>query len=255
MVTFSAKDTFLDIRNFLAGRFLGATRDEFFLDEIVKLIFCKYELKETDTTDMDTIELASLYQKTFKTVLETHEDIYQEKSCEIELDLISIKYIDAKFNDLDLFNLERDLIGDAYEIFMGDAIKGQSGQFFTSQNAAEGLVTMVAPNPKAKIVDPCCGAGGFLVASIRYWNKLNADYAKNNLYGVDKDERLTRLAKIHLACMGQNTKTIHCADSLVWDEKTLGNGDSEYDVLLSIILSLNKASKQSSPAGVDYQAA
>ena len=60
MVTFSAKDSFLDIRNFLAGRFLGATRDEFFLDEIIKLIFCKYELKDTDTNDIDDVELATL---------------------------------------------------------------------------------------------------------------------------------------------------------------------------------------------------
>lgn len=233
MVTFSAKDTFLDIRNFLAGRFLGATRDEFFLDETIKLIFCKYELKATDTNDIDDVELASLYRKTFKTVLEVHEDIYQEEAYEIELDPVSIKYIDAKLNELDLFNLERDLIGDAYEIFMGDAIKGQSGQFFTPQNAAEALVKMVSPDPNAKIVDPACGAGGFLVASIKYWNRLNVDYSKNNLYGVDKDSYLTRLAKIHLACMGQDTKTINCADSLVWDEKTLGKCNSKYDVVLT----------------------
>lgn len=233
MVTFSAKDTFLDIRNFLAGRFLGATRDEFFLDETIKLIFCKYELKDTNTNDMDDVELASLYRKIFKTVLEIHEGIYQEKTYEIELDPVSIKYIDAKFNDLDLFNLERDLIGDAYEIFMGDAIKGQSGQFFTPQNAAEALVKMVAPDPKAKIIDPACGAGGFLVASIKYWNGLNTDYVSKNLYGVDKDGYLTRLAKIHLACMGQNTKTINCADSLVWDEKILGKCTAKYDVVLT----------------------
>ena len=39
MEKFSAKNTFEDIRNFLAGRFMGATRDEFFLEEIIKLIF------------------------------------------------------------------------------------------------------------------------------------------------------------------------------------------------------------------------
>ena len=233
MVTFSAKDAFLDIRNFLAGRFLGATRDEFFLHEIIKLIFCKYDLKDTDTNDIDDVEPASLYRKTFKTVLEVHEDIYQEEAYEIELDPVSIKYIDAKLSELDLFNLERDLIGDAYEIFMGDAIKGQSGQFFTPQNAAEALVKMVSPDPNAKIVDPACGAGGFLVASIKYWNRLKLDYAKDNLYGVDKDGYLTRLAKIHLACMGQNTKTINCTDSLVWDEKTLGKCNSKYDVVLT----------------------
>ena len=233
MVTFSAKDTFLDIRNFLAGRFLGATRDEFFLDEIIKLIFCKYELKDTDTLNTNDVALASLYRKTFKTVLKHHKDIYQDESYEIELDPVSIKYIDTKLNEMDMFNLERDIIGDAYEIFMGDSIKGQSGQFFTPQNAAEALVKMTDPDPNSRVIDPACGAGGFLVATVKYWNKLSKTFAKDNLYGVDKDGYLTRLAKIHLACMGQITTSINCADSLVWDETSLGSRDAQYDVVLT----------------------
>ena len=233
MTTFSAKDTFIDIRNFLAGRFLGATRDEFFLDEIIKLIFCKYELRTENTTVIEDVDLASLYRKTFQTVLELHEDIYQDGTYEIELDPVSIKYIDAKLNELDLFNLERDIIGDAYEIFMGDAIKGQSGQFFTPQNAADALVKMIAPSPKSRVIDPACGAGGFLVATMKYWNKQNAKFSKDNLYGVDKDGYLTRLAKIHLACIGQVTNTVQCSDSLVWDEAVLGERDSQYDVVLT----------------------
>ena len=233
MTTFSDKDTFIDIRNFLAGRFLGATRDEFFLDEIIKLIFCKHELRTENTTVIEDVDLASLYRKTFQTVLELHEDIYQDGTYEIELDPVSIKYIDAKLNELDLFNLERDIIGDAYEIFMGDAIKGQSGQFFTPQNAADALVKMIAPSPKSRVIDPACGAGGFLVATMKYWNKQNAKFSKDNLYGVDKDGYLTRLAKIHLACIGQVTNTIQCSDSLVWDEAVLGERDSQYDVVLT----------------------
>lgn len=233
MVTFSAKDTFWDIRNFLAGRFLGATRDEFFLDEVIKLVFCKHELKCENTERVEDVDLASLYRKTFKIVLKHHEDIYQDETCEIELDPVSIKYIDSKLNQLDLFNLERDIIGDAYEIFMGDAIKGQSGQFFTPQNAAEALVKMVAPSPKSRIIDPACGSGGFLVAALKYWSKQNNKITDNSLYGVDKDNYLTRLAKVHLACMGQKTKTIRCADSLVWDENVLGKGESQYDVVLT----------------------
>lgn len=233
MVTFSAKNTFQDIRNFLAGRFMGATRDEFFLDETIKLIFCKYELKDTDTSEIADVDLASLYRKTFKTVVDLHEDIYEGDAFEIELDPVSIKYIDTKLNEIDMFNLERDIIGDAYEIFMGDAIKGQSGQFFTPQNAAEALVRMVAPGAKARVIDPTCGAGGFLVATTKYWNQANSKYSKDSLYGVDKDGYLTHLAKIHLACMGLNTRNIKCADSLVWDEPTLGERDSQYDVILT----------------------
>ncbi len=233
MINFSAKDTFLDIRNFLAGRFLGSTRDEFFLNETIKLIFCKHKLKSIKTKNIDDIELANLYRKTFKTVLELHRDIYDSISDEIELDPISIKYIDNKLNEIDLFNLERDIIGDAYEIFIGDTIKGQSGQFFTPQNAAEALVKMVNPDPHGKIIDPACGAGGFLVATIKYWNNINATFARENLYGIDKDEYLIQLAKIHLACMEQITHKIKCTDSLVWDEMVLGRCDSQYDVILT----------------------
>lgn len=233
MVTFSAKDTFLEIRNFLAGRFLGATRDEFFLEETIKLIFCKYELRDRNTAAMSGAALASLYRKTFKTVVELHRDIYPEESCVIELDPASVQFIDAKLNEMDLFHLERDIIGDAYEIFMGDAIKGQSGQFFTPQNAAEALVKLTAPAPNSRVIDPACGAGGFLIATINYWNNQNAAFCKDQLYGVDKDGYLTRLAKIHLACMGQKTTSIHCADSLLWDEAVLGRRDGQYDVVLT----------------------
>ena len=233
METFSAKNTFDDIRNFLAGRFMGATRDEFFLEEIIKLIFCKYEIGEIETSKLDDIELSSLYRKTFKSVITERNDIYEDEDCELELDPVSIKYVDSKLGEIDLFNMERDIIGDAYEIFMGDAIKGQSGQFFTPQNAAMALVEMIKPKRTNKVLDLTCGAGGFLVATTKYWIQNGIQPQGDNLYGVDKDGYLTRLAKIHLACMGQKSSNIKCADSLVWDEVTLGKREEAYDVILT----------------------
>ena len=233
MVTFSAKDTFNDIRNFLAGRFVGATRDEFLMDELIKLIFCKYEIGDIDTNEIEDIELAGIYRRTFKDVLQKHSDIYEKTGVELELDPISIKYVDTKLNSLDLTNLERDIVGDAYEIFMGDAIKGQAGQFFTPQNAAEALVRMIAPKNSDKVLDLTCGAGGFLVTTVKYWARKGIKIEKNKLYGVDKDSYLTKLAKIHLACLGQETKNIRCADSLIWDEELLGKGENAYDVILT----------------------
>lgn len=153
MDTFSAKSIFYDIRNFLAGRFVGATRDEFLLEEVVKLIFCKHMIADQSTVNMGYAELSSLYRKTFKSVLAEYPDIYTSDVVEIELDPVCIKYVDDKFNSIDINNLRRDVIGDAYEIFIGDAIKGQSGQFFTPQNAAKALVEMVEPRPNQRILD------------------------------------------------------------------------------------------------------
>ncbi|MBQ6106412.1 MAG: N-6 DNA methylase [Lachnospiraceae bacterium] len=232
METLSAKNAFDEIRNFLAGRFMGATRDEFFLEEIIKLVFCKYSLNGENTSQLSEISLSSLYRKTFKSVLLTHSDIYEGDNCEIELDPVSIKFVDDKLNSIDLNNLGRDIIGDAYEIFIGDAIKGQSGQFFTPQNAAEALVEMIQPQGDCKVLDLTCGAGGFLVATANYWSRNSIDNA-GLLYGVDKDNYLTRLAKIHLTCMNYDSKNIRCADSLVWDENLLGRRDEAYDIILT----------------------
>lgn len=228
MESFSCKKTFGEIRNYLAGRFLGATRDEFLLEEIVKLIFCKYTMHEGDTENLNEFALSSIYRKRFKEVLLKYPDIYSDDSIEIELDPVSIKYVDSKFNSIDFYNLSRDIIGDAYEIFIGDAIKGQSGQFFTPQNAAVALTKMVNPSSNCKILDLTCGAGGFLVAA-----KKHDGSCYSNLYGVDKDSYLVRLAKIHLACLGCETRNIQCADSLVWDTAVLGADQDAYDVILT----------------------
>jgi len=236
MEKFSAKQVFEDIRNYLAGRFVGATRDEFLLEEVVKLIFCKFHLAENDTAKIDEIELSGLYRRAFKQVLQQYSEIYSDPDAAIELDPISIKFVDSRLSTLDLDNIERDIIGDAYEIFMGDAVKGQSGQFFTPQNAATALVQMVSPKPDDKVLDLACGAGGFLVATYKYWKRLYSDVVSENarnLYGVDKDEYLTRLSKIHLACLARTTSNIFCADSLVWDETILGTSENTFDVILT----------------------
>ena len=233
MEEFSAKKIFKDIRNFLAGRFLGGTRDEFLLEELIKLIFCKYYLLDMDTESKSDVNLSSIYRKTFKTVIDKYEDIYEDKTVEIELDPISIKYIDSQLNTLNLNNLERDIIGDAYEVFIGEMIKGQSGQFFTPQNAAMALIKMIQPKVNDNILDLTCGAGGFLISTLKYWFQNKIHYTQTNLYGVDKDSYLARLAKIHLACMRQNTNNIKCCDSLIWDNNILNYDINKFDIILT----------------------
>lgn len=227
---FSAKQAFNNIRNFLAGRFVGATRDEFLLEEVIKLVFCKYLLKENTSVLNDT-ELSKLYRSKFHDIQKKHTDIFEEDD-EIQLDPISIKYVDTELNNLNIRNLNRDIIGDAYEIFIGEEIKGQSGQFFTPKNASDALVDIVQPKKDDKILDLACGAGSFLISSLSYIREKDSD-AVPKLYGIDKDNYLVRLAKIHLACMGQDTSNIKCADSLIWNESILGQRENYYDVVLT----------------------
>lgn len=236
MLSFSAKDVFVDIRNYLAGRFVGSTRDEFFLEEIVKLLFCKYEfIRDPQLYDKD--EISHSYRSCFRSVVSKFPEIF-DSNTEIELDSDSIKYVDDKTNVLDLQNMERDVIGDAYELFMGSAIKGQFGQFFTPKNAADLLVSFVAPKPEDTVLDLACGAGGFLTSAASYVHSNNPStdmraYAQKNLYGVDKDSFLARLGRIRLASLYETASNIFCADSLIWDKATLGEELNRFDVILT----------------------
>lgn len=235
---FSAKEIFKDIRNFLAGRFVGATRDEFLLNELIKMIFCKfYRKQQNEFVTSDMLELSNIYRKAFKDIKSSFSDIFN-KDEEIELDPVSIQYINSMLNKIDLRNIKRDPIGDAYEIFIGESIKGQSGQFFTPKNSAELLVNLIKPKPGDKVLDLACGAGGFIVAAIGYFYESGYTYkeiekAIENMYGVDKDEYLTKLAKTHIAALIGKTPNIFCADSLVWDKAILGESENVFDFIIT----------------------
>ena len=235
---FSAKEVFQDIRNFLAGRFVGATRDDTLLHELIKIIFChRISKKNNLLIPTDIIELSLFYRNLFEEIKNEFPQIFSQDE-QILLDPTSIDFVNEELEKIDIFNLKRDAIGDAYEIFMGDNIKGQSGQFFTPKNAADALVSIVEPKPSDKILDFACGAGGFLISVLKYYkerNYSNTDIIKslNNIYGIDKDEYLTRLAKIHIAAITDNVPNIKLADSLVWDLDILDNYPDDYDVILT----------------------
>lgn len=237
-ISFSAKPVFHDIRNFLAGRFLGATRDEFLLNELIKIILCKFHMRDENLISDEATELSSIYRKRFNSLVKKYKCLFKDDE-EIELDPISISYIHEKLNEIDLFNIERDPIGEAYEIFIGDVIKGQSGQFFTPKNAAQALIKMINPKPGDKLLDLACGAGGFLIAALIHYINSGATEEqiqhalRNNIYGIDKDEYLTNLAKIHIACLTGIVPNIKCADSIEWNKDILGEAENQYDVIVT----------------------
>lgn len=75
----------------------------------------------------------------------------------------------------------RQNLGDLYEQILNDLRSaGNSGEFYTPRAITQFMVEMINPQLKEIILDPACGTGGFLTASIDYLNKQ----AKN-----DKDKQ------------------------------------------------------------------
>ncbi len=228
------KRVYRDIRNFLAGRVVGATRDEALLDEVVKCLLCKAFLVNGNTPGEAHLALA--YRDAFDRL---RDELHGFDPGEpIRLDDEAIEFVDSRLAQLDLSTPTRDPLGDLYETFVGSAMRGQEGQFFTPQNAIELLVSIVDPKPGETVLDPASGAGGFLSSAARHLIGNGAD--RNDvakwLYGVEKDAYLASLAQRHVVVAAAAPAHIVCGDSLAWLDQygkplTLPEGD--YDVILT----------------------
>lgn len=259
------KNIFKAIRNFLAGNVVGATRDEVFAQQLINLIFCKlYDEKFTKPDDMVTFragvdeppqKIFKRIDTLFQNVKKNYDDVI-DPSDQILLDEYSLAYIVGELQQYCILESARDAVGDAFEVFIGHALKGAQGQFFTPRNVVKMVVEMVDPKPTDKIMDPACGSGGFLVESLRYiWEKAEKEYealgwplheieiekqkiAIRNLRGVDKDYFLSKVAKAYMALLGDGRGGIFCENSLEnlshWNKRAKDEIKQEYfDVILT----------------------
>lgn len=249
--THNLKSTFKAIRNYLAANTVGATRDEVLAQQLINIIFCKiYDEKFTEPEDIVTFraginenpdKVKERILDLFGKVKRKYKDVLDE-SDSITLDGNSITYVVGELQNYCLIEAERDVISDAFETFIGHALKGGQGQFFTPRNVIKMMVDILEPSEEDLIIDPACGSGGFLIESLRHvWRRLDAEgekyhwsknnlqeekmeFALNNIRGIDKDYFLSKVAKAYMAIVGDGKSGIFCEDSLKnpqeWNPKT-----------------------------------
>ena len=264
-VPHNLKVIFKTIRNHLAGNFTGATRDEELARELINLIFCKiYDEKFTAPEDIvdfrvgvgeNLKEVRNRILGIFSKVKTKYKAVI-DKSDVIKLDDQVIAYIVGELQNYCLVDSERDVVADAFEIFIGGALKGAQGQFFTPRNIVRLMVQIISPQPEELLIDPACGSGGFLVESLRHmWDVLDQrgedlgwsheatkeekiGVAMMGIKGVEKDNFLSKVAKAYMAIIGDGKGGIFCEDSLEkpskWKDKTRQDvGLGKFDVLLT----------------------
>lgn len=104
-----------------------------------------------------------------------------------------------------------DVVGAAYEVYVGTHLKGDRGQYFTHRLIVRLLVRLVDPRESDVILDPAMGSGGFLIASMRHVTQAvlkskRSAKAKNtavynvrrHLFGVDSSIKLVKVAKTNM---------------------------------------------------------
>jgi type I restriction enzyme M protein len=263
--THNLKATFKAIRNHLAANAVAMVRDEAIAQQLINLIFCKiYDERFTEPDDIVTFragvdeearEVKERILELFEKVKRKYKEVLDENDT-ITLDANSIAYVVGELQNYCLIEAERDIIADAFETFIGHALKGGQGQFFTPRNVVKMMVDILNPDDEDMIIDPACGSGGFLIEALRHvWRKLDAEGEKyhwnksnlqeekmevalNKIRGIDKDYFLAKVAKAYMAIIGDGKSGIFCEDSLDnpqnWSQSTRQKIDlDKFSVLLT----------------------
>ena len=139
---------------------------------------------------------------------------------------------------------QNQFLGDLFEGFLDDGVKQSEGQFFTPLPIIKFLVSslpleeIIRDNSEIpKAIDYACGAGHFLTeyasAIKEYIEKYKktpvSDYYKE-IYGIEKEYRLSKVSKVSAFMYGQDDIQIIYADALANNARIF---DSHFKVLIA----------------------
>lgn len=140
-----------------------------------------------------------------------------------------------RFERINLASIDEDLNGRMFEVFLNAAVRGKElGQYFTPRSLVD-FMTRISlydkedlSNPP-KIIDGSCGTAGFLIESMAYllsairndnrFNDKEKDKLRNKvcnecLYGIEANERVSRIARINMYLHGDGGSHIFHGDGL-----------------------------------------
>jgi type I restriction enzyme M protein len=166
----------------------------------------------------------------------------------IRLHAGTVKEAVRKLETFDLFGIDNDLNGRLFENFLSSTMRGEHlGQYFTPRSIVDLATALAKPTVELraehagrpiserahieKVIDACCGTGGFLIEVLKVMRDqigdlggltdedkkwMLSELANNSIYGIDaaREPPLARIARINMYLHGDGGSRIYAADSL-----------------------------------------
>jgi len=162
---------------------------------------------------------------------------------EITLSDRALAFMVNELAKYDMGRTEVDAKGAAYQEIVGTNLRGDRGQYFTPRGVVKLMVEILDPQPDERVLDPACGTGGFLVATLDYMMKRFGrdaglqpheidteaykqvldrltEYAQDYVFGADFDQFLVRASTMNFAMATNTSKydNIFHMDSLAFPD-------------------------------------
>ena len=147
------------------------------------------------------------------------------------------------FQLIENFSLSKsrsDVKGRAFQQVLGRAVRSGMGQYFTPAELCEMTVGIVQPHASQLILDPFCGSGHFLSESLRFVGQTTPtsgkqfhEFAFGKLHGIEKSDRMTRIAMTDMRLNGDGHSNIRCTDALLEFANYPDISPESFDVVLT----------------------
>lgn len=210
------------------------SRKEKLGSEMIRLLFCKiwdekydqekppkFKIGLRDSPD----DVKANIEELFKAVKnELVDDGVFDENEKIVIDAKSVMYVVGQLEQFSLTKTDKDIVGDAFEVFAESKFVGEKGEFFTPREVVKMCVRMIDPQPQERIFDPACGSGGFLIYALEHvWRTMDSSpkykgspdleaekkhVAEKYFCGIDKEIDLVKIAKAYMAIVGDGRGSI-----------------------------------------------
>lgn len=176
-------------------------------------------------------------QSLFNEVKERYRNVFRGNE-EITLSDRALAFM---VSELARYNLSRtgiDAKGAAYQEIVGTNLRGDRGQYFTPRSVVNLAVRILDPKENERVLDPACGTGGFLSATLAYMQRefeaeekaarstddsselftsvsqRLSEYAREHVHGADFDPFLVRASQMNMVMSGDGSGNLFNINSL-----------------------------------------
>lgn len=256
-----------------AIRDIDGLHDDECLDELCKVLYTKiYDERITSQAKVGTPfrfqtyggnieEVASNIRDLFEEARQRDIELYSQRIPQYErsrgvfnrqfrLSTSALVRVVELLQNYSLIDSSTDIKGRAFQKVLGSAIRAGMGQYFTPGPIVRLAVGIMDPSPTDLILDPFCGSGHFLTVSLdyvgrKYKGKIDEytyhQFAFFHLHGIEKSDRMTRIAMTDMLLHGDGHSNIRNTDALLSfdnypDIIALGGEENEDPEVFDIIL-------------------
>jgi type I restriction enzyme M protein len=183
----------------------------------------------------------------FNEVKREHKAIFRGSE-EITLSPRALSFIVCELAKYEFTRTDVDAKGAAYQEIVGTNLRGDRGQYFTPRGPIKLVVEILDPKEEERILDPACGTGGFLVATLAYMmskfrkqakvqpetesteefqslHERLRTFASSQVFGCDFDPFLIRATQMNMVMAGDGKGHLYYLNSLEFPDGYLAGLD------------------------------